>query len=426
VAFVSFVVDYYVHCRVMGSGAQEPQTDGGRLVENLMHFARVLRSAGVPIGPGRVLDAIEAVRAVGITDRRDFYWTLHAVFVNRADQREIFDQAFHVFWRNPRILERMLSLALPATPEAEEQPGETLHRRLGEALTPGGGAGKEREKPPQLEIEATLTWSDHERLRKKDFEQMSAQELARAKAAVAGMRLPVMQMTTRRFRHHPHGSGVDMRASLRSALRSGPGMIPLVRERRRLHPPPLVILCDISGSMSRYSRMLLHFMHALTSDRDRVYSFVFGTRLTNITRYVRERDVDVALAKVGDVAQDWGGGTRIGRCLHDFNRYWSRRLPLGSALVLFITDGLDRDAGEGLEREMERLHKSCRRVLWLNPLLRYEGFEPLSLGMRAMLPHVDDLRAVHNLESLEQLAEVVSRPARRRTEGVTHWLRAAS
>lgn len=398
---------------------------GGRLVENLMHFGRVLRAAGLPVGPGKVLDAIEAVRAVGINDREDFYWTLHAVFVNRSDQREIFDQAFHVFWRNPRILERMLSLALPVTGAPEEELEQALRRRLGDALTPGA-LQHQREQPPRVELEATSTWSEQERLRKKDFEQMSAEEIARAKAAVAAMRLPVMPVPTRRFRRHPHGSGVDMRASLRAALRFGPDIIPIVRERRRVRPPPLVVVCDISGSMSRYSRMLLHFMHAVTSDRERVYSFVFGTRLTNVTRHIRERDVDAALEKVGDVARDWGGGTRIGSCLHAFNRDWSRRIPLGSALVLLITDGLDRDAGAGLEREMERLHKSCRRVLWLNPLLRYEGFEPRSLGMQAILPHVDDLRSVHNLESLAQLAEVVGHATPRRTEGVTQWLRAAS
>lgn len=395
---------------------------GGRLVENLMHFARVLRAAGLPVGPGKVLDAVEAVRTVGITNREDFYWTLHAVFVNRADQRELFDQAFHVFWRNPRILERMLSTLLPAVHEEED----VLKRRVGEALLPGMRAELEREAPWRVELEATATWSDRERLRTKDFEQMSADELERARAAIAAMRLPVMRIRTRRLRRHPHGAGVDLRASLRAALRSGLDVIPLVRARRRLRPPPLVILCDISGSMSRYSRMLLHFMHTVTGDRERVYSFVFGTRLTNITRHIRERDVDVALEKVSESVQDWGGGTRIGRCLHDFNRCWSRRLPLGTALVLFISDGLDRDAGEGLEREMERLHKSCRRLLWLNPLLRYQGFEPRSLGMRAMLPHADDLRAIHNLESLAQLAEVVSHPAPRRAEGVTHWLRNVS
>jgi len=405
--------------------AEESAAHGGRLLENLMHFGRVLRSAGLPVGPGKVRDAAEAVQAVGVTRREDFYWTLHAVFVNRADQREVFDQAFHVFWRNPRLLERMLGLALPAVQEPEQARARPLRRRVGEALSPGQRPGREREER-QRELDAALTWSDEERLRKQDFEQMSAEEVARAKAAIARMHLPVPELPTRRFRPHPHGAAIDMRASLRGSLRSGGDAIVLARRRRRRRRPPLVILCDISGSMSHYSRMLLHFTHAVTSERSRVHSFVFGTRLTNVTRLVRQKDVDDALASVGSTVQDWGGGTRIGRCLHDFNRHWSRRLPLGAALVLLISDGLDRDAGEGLEREAERLHKSCRRLVWLNPLLRYDGFEPRSLGMRALLPHVDDFRSVHNLESLEALVEALGHPAPRRAEGVSPWLRRAS
>jgi hypothetical protein len=213
-----------------------------------------------------------------------------------------------------------------------------------------------------------------------------------------------------------------MRATLRASLRSGPDSIPLRRREKRRRHPPLVILCDISGSMSRYSRMLLHFMHAVTNDRDRVHTFLFGTRLTNVTRHLKQRDIDVALERVGEAVGDWAGGTRIGTCLGEFNRLWSRRVLSQGAIVLFISDGLDRDAGEGLDHEMERLHKSCRRLVWLNPLLRYEGFEPRSLGMRAIMPHVDEFRPVHNLESLAALADALSRAGARREEGVSRWL----
>ena len=168
--------------------------------------------------------------------------------------------------------------------------------------------------------------------------------------------------------------------------------------------------------MSRYSRMFLHFMHAITNDRDRVHTFVFGTRLTNITRYMRQKDVDLALQQIAETVQDWSGGTRIGTCLKDFNTHWSRRVMGQGPVVLMISDGLDRDAGEGLTREIERLHKSCRRLIWLNPLLRYEGFQPKSRGVKAMLPHVDEFRTVHNLNSLADLAESLARPAPRREE----------
>jgi uncharacterized protein with von Willebrand factor type A (vWA) domain len=385
-------------------------TPAGRLLENIVHFARVLRAAGLAIGPGRVIDAVRAVRAVGITNRSDFYWTLHAVFVSRADQRALFDQAFHVFWRNPGLLERVMSLVLPKLGDSEQESADMISRRLGEAFfqaAPESGRGAEK-TPPELERDASLTWSDRELLQTKDFEQMSAAETAAAKVALERLVLPVMQAPTRRFEIHPHGRRIDMRASLRAALRTGPGAMPLVHRRRRTRPPPLVIICDVSGSMSRYSRMLLHFAHALTRHRDRVFSFVFGTRLSNITRQLRTRDVDEALDRVSDAVDDWSGGTRIGACLHEFNRRWSRRVLAQSAVVLLITDGLDRDVGAGLAEEAERLSKSCRRLIWLNPLLRYADFEPRALGMQALLPYVDDFLAAHNLESLADLVACLS------------------
>ncbi len=401
-----------------------PEADtGGRLVANIMHFARTLRAAGLPIGPGQVLEAIRAVRAVGIVNRRDFYWTMHAVLINRPDQRDLFDQAFHVFWRNPHMLERMLALVLPASNVPLEAEHKTLSRRLSDMLYAGSQAPRDREQAmPQVELDASFTWSQDERLQAKDFEAMTAEEVVLAKAAVSAMRLPLQRVPTRRFRPYALGTRIDMRASLRAALRSGKGAIPLVRKRRREREPPLVIICDISGSMSRYSRMLLHFAHTVSNDRRRVYTFVFGTRLTNVTRLLQEKDVDVSLDKVSEAVDDWSGGTRIGRCLHEFNHDWSRRVLTQGAVVLLITDGLDRDAGSGLSREMERLHKSCRRLLWLNPLLRYEQFEPRAIGMQAMLPHVDEFRSVHNLTSLTELTMLLSHSDAGHAEGASQWL----
>jgi uncharacterized protein with von Willebrand factor type A (vWA) domain len=380
----------------------------GSLVANLMHFARTLRAAGLPVGPGKVIDAVTAVRTVGITNRGDFYWTLHAVFVNRPDQRVLFDQAFHVFWRNPELLKKMMSLVLPELSlDLPRDEGAEMLRRLAEALHPHPEARESGET--EMEFDAAMTFSDREQLQTMDFEKMSLDELARAKAAIARLRLPVLDRPTRRFGPDPRGERADMRATMRAALRSG-GLVELKRKSRRERPPPLVVLCDISGSMSRYSRLFLHFMHSITNDRDRVFTFVFGTRLTNITRYLRFRDVDLALDKVAEAVADWSGGTRIGHSLIDFNRLWSRRVLAQGAVVLLITDGLDRDVGVGLAQQMDRLHRSCRRLIWLNPLLRYEGFEPKSLGMKAMLPHVDEFRPVHNLESLEALAAVLNMP----------------
>ena len=396
--------------------------ENGRLLANIMHFARVLRAAGIPLGSGTVLDGINAVRAVGVADRDDFYWALHAVFVNRARHRELFDQAFHVFWRNPRLLERMMSMVLPSFDHPGAVSEQALRRRIGEALQGGAAVGDGEPPATEIELDAALSWSGREVLQDKDFEQMSSDEIARARSAVGRTHLLLARVPTRRYRRHRQGTRVDMRASLRSALRSGPGVIPLERRRRGRRPPPLVVLCDISGSMGRYSRMLLHFAHTLAADRGRVTSFVFATRLTNVTRHLREKDVDVALERISEAVSDWSGGTRIGSCLAEFNRLWSRRVLGQGAVTLLITDGLDRDAGEGLGDQVERLHKSCRRLIWLNPLLRYADFEPRSAGVRAILPHVDDFRSVHNLSSLEELADALSHVGPRHEEGVSQWL----
>lgn len=384
------------------------EVEGSRLAENIMHFGRILRRAGLPVGPGQVLDAVEAVQACGIGWRSDFYWTLHSVFVHARHQRDIFDQAFHVFWRKPGFLEEMMSTMIPqlAMPPREEEkaPGQA---RLSEALF--GGPDDEGDGPESelLELDARLTFSAEEVLRKKDFEQMTVEEQAQAKAAIARLRLKRRPVKIRRFRRDRGGARIDLRATMRASLRHGGRLVDLKRKERQTSPPPLVVLCDISGSMSSYSRMFLHFMHALSSDRERITCFLFGTRLTNITRHLERRDVDEALDRVSEAVEDWSGGTRIGGCLKEFNYTWARRCLGQGAEVLLITDGLDRDDVTELEVEMDRLHRSCRRLTWLNPLLRYDAFEPKAAGIRSMLPHVDAFRPVHNLESLQDLANVL-------------------
>jgi uncharacterized protein with von Willebrand factor type A (vWA) domain len=382
----------------------------GKLAENVMHFARVLRAAGLPVGPNKVIDALRALEVAGITRRDDFYWTLASVFLDKREQFEIYDQAFHIFWRDPKMLERVMALLLPqvygrAHPDEPPPPPS----RLAEALLPEAKqAEKPEDAPEQIEIDAAFTVSEREVLQKTDFETMTNDELAQAKKLIATLRMPLPKVRTRRLRRDPHGARIDMRASLRASLRSGADVIALERRSQTRRHPPLVILCDISGSMSRYSRMFLHFLHAITNDRDRVYTFVFGTRLTNITRHLRHRDVDVALTHVAQAVADWSGGTRIGTSLKEFNLRWARRVLGQNAVVLMITDGLDRDLGHELREEMARLDRSCRRLIWLNPLLRYEGFEPRPAGVRAMLPHVDAFLPAHNIESLVDLARVLS------------------
>ena len=377
----------------------------GKLAENIMHFARVLRAAGLPIGPDRVIDALQALETAGIAQREDFYWTLAAVFLSKREQQELFDQAFHIFWRDPRLLERIMSLLPPIDSRAGPAGQVQASRRLAEALHPEHGQEQGEAQQQEIDIDAgPAASSQSELLQHADFEAMSAAELAQAKKLIARLRLPIPEVRTRRFHADARGAGIDLRATLRASLRGGAQIIALRRRSRISRHPPLVVLCDISGSMSRYSRMFMHFLHAITNDRDRVHTLVFGTRLTNITRHLRNRDVDIAMNRVTAAIQDWAGGTRIGVCLAEFNRKWSRRLLGQNAVVLLISDGLDRDIGAGLGVEMERLHKSCRKLVWLNPLLRYEGFQPRPSGVRAMLPHVDAFLPVHNIESLVDLA----------------------
>src|SRR5690606_35240861 len=272
--------------------------------------------------------------------------------------------------------------------------------------------------------DTSLTFSADERLRQMDFEQMSAEEAARARRAIARLELPVEPIASRRTRSDPRGRMPDWRTTMRGALRSGGEIRGLSFRARRTRWPNLVVLCDISGSMSSYSRMLLHFVHAAANAKGagwaEVHAFTFGTRLTNVTRHLRHRDVDAALAAAGREASDWEGGTRIGVCLHTFNRDWLRRVMGSGAVVLLITDGLDRDDPDRLQREMQRLQLSARRLIWLNPLLRWEGFAPRAGGVRAMLPHVDSFVPCHNLASLEDLAQVLTRADARSRAGGAH------
>ena len=387
------------------------------LALEVVRFARLLRSAGFALGTGRIHDSLKAVHTVGLAEPEDFYWALHAVFVSRPEQREIFNQAFRVFWAEAPKLSHAVTSDLASDQSGDDDEGlagPSVERFVAE---------RERDNPPEKapENEIGLAASSREQLSMKDFEKMSALEIRQARNVMETIVFPKPNLPTRRFIRAGNGERIDMRASLRAALRSGSATLPLIRKRRRVRPSPIVVISDISGSMSQYSRMLLHFIHALSTDRDRVYSFVFGTRLTNITRFVRTRNVDKALERVSGAVEDWSGGTRIGQCLREFNKRWSRRVLSQGALVLLITDGLDRDAGEGLALEMDRLHRSCRRLIWLNPLLRFDRFEPRSLGMKAMLPHTDEFRTVHNLKSLVDLSAVIGDTTGKVQDGAFRW-----
>jgi len=386
----------------------------GRLAENIAHFARALRKAGLPVGPAHILAAVHAVEAAGFSRRTDFYHTLRACLVTRRDHIPVFDQCFRMFWRDPKFIEKMMGALMPEIRAPRNDTKRAAETRAAQALLDGADEPippPREEEEEKIEFDASLTFSGTEKLEARDFDQMTSAELREAQRAIAQLRLPVKPLPTRRTIRSHRGRSPDWRAAMRGAMRPGGAMTLPVRDRRE-DWPSLVALCDISGSMSGYSRMLLHFLHAAMRHEgdgwSKVHAFTFGTRLTNITRALRKRDPDEALEAAGTEALDWEGGTRIGPSLAEFNRLWGRRVLGRGATVLLITDGLDRGDPDELAREARRLRLSCRRLIWLNPLLRWDGFAPRAQGVRALLREVHAFRATHNIDSLKGLAETLS------------------
>ncbi len=322
------------------------------------------------------------------------------MFVKRHEHSILFDQAFRIFFRRRGYVDQLLAMMLPQAPAAPQAP-QAGATRVHEALFAGLDDKLKQER--EIELDARMTVSDREVLQHKDFAQMTTAEIAAAKDAIKRLVLPLAEVRTRRLKAHPRGHLIDVRRTLRASMKGGGDFIDLRFVGPKTKPPPVVALLDISGSMSQYSRIFLHFLHALTDARKRVSTFLFGTRLTNVTRSLRERDPDDALAACSAAVPDWSGGTRIASSLRNFNKLWARRVLSQGAIVLLITDGLERDADDTLAFEIDRLHRSCRRLVWLNPLLRFEGFEARARGVKAMLPHVDDFRPIHNLESMTAL-----------------------
>jgi uncharacterized protein with von Willebrand factor type A (vWA) domain len=387
-----------------------------RIAANVMHFARLLRRAGLPVGPAETIAAQHALTRIDLASKTQARTALRTAMIHRHEHQDVFDQAFALFWRDPSAAEQAAAMALldaQNKPKPERPPPAA--RRVAEAFASKKDRTPKPEDAPPVDM--AMTVSDQERLQQMDFEAMGAAEIAEAKREIRRLVLPLDLRRTRRLRPDQNGPVTDLRRTIRTSLRQGGEILTIARNRRITRPPPLVVLCDISGSMARYAQILLHFLHAVTNDRDRVHVFLFGTRLSNVTRQLKARDPEVAFQMVAHAVPDWSGGTRIGEALANFNHLWAKRVLGQGAVVLLITDGLDRDGAQGLADNMDRLHRSCTRLVWLNPLLRWSGFEPKSQGIKAMLPHVDEFRPVHNLASLRSLIDLLSRPAS--TKGTT-------
>jgi uncharacterized protein with von Willebrand factor type A (vWA) domain len=383
-----------------------PEPTGETLAKNVVHFVRLLRRTGIRVGPGDALDAERAIAAIDVMQRDQFYWALHAVLIHHHEDHALFDEAFRLFWRDPMGAHSALSLLLP---QMKTPTNRTISRRLSEAWRPPDRTPPPLAAPSQSpRIDTFLAFSADEVLRRRDFDQMSADELSRARELVRRLDVRIPTIRTRRTMPTPRGHRVDAARTVRDALRTHGELARLRHRRPRRRPLQVVALIDISGSMGRYAEMLLRFLHVLHAHRNAGHVFTFATHLTNVTRTLRHRDIDRALANLGDEVTDWSSGTRLGTCLREFNVAWSRRVLAPGAIVLLVTDGLDREDTSVLATEAARLRRSCKKLVWLNPLLRYAGFEPLAGGVRALLPNVDEHRPVHDLASLEALAEALA------------------
>ena len=379
----------------------------GKLAENIVQFARTLRKVGMPVGFTNAVDAVKSIELIELGNRDDFYWTLHAIFVKKHEHHILFDQAFEIFWRPKKLVEKMISLLSPIAPNTlpKEKPKAGESRVANAFYNHQERASKET--VPEIEIDASMTMSGRELLQKKDFAQMTTEEIEDAKIAIKNLKLPFDKVKQRRLIAATNGR-INPRKTMQSTLRSGGEVINIQFRKPLLAHPPIVAICDISGSMSQYSRLFLHFLHSLSEKRRNVQSFLFGTRLTNISRNLKLKDPDEALNATTERVHDWSGGTRIAAALHKFNQNWSRRVLSGGAIVLLITDGLERDFTEDLASEADRLHRSCRYLIWLNPLLRYDKFEAKAKGIKAILPHVDEFRTIHSINAISELCKAIA------------------
>ena len=391
-------------------------THGGYLLHNLLLFGRLLRTLGMDINPSRMITLVQALQLIEIGHKPDFYFASRCLLVHNRDDIALFDQAFELFWRSRSGQHVVLSKVALAQPEPDKQPQETPPPLNDPTPEPEPGDDQILDEAPLFET--SKTYSEREMLRRKDFSEMTPDELEQVKQLMRQLIWHLGQRRTRRYRSG-RGLVLDMRRTLRRSLRSGGEIMVWAQRKPKYRARPLVIIADVSGSMERYTRLLLQFIYSLGAGLDRsLEAFVFSTRLTRITRQLQDRNVDRAMKEVATTVEDWSGGTRIGEALKTFNYDWARRVLGRGAVVLLISDGWDRGEPALLGHEIARLQRSCHRLIWLNPLLGSPEYEPLTRGMQAALPYVDDFLPVHNLVSLEELAQHLSwlgqqRPARK-------------
>ena len=384
--------------------------NSSKLVDNILFFSRILRSTGIPIATNQVINSINAISSIGISNRHNFYYTLKTCLINDQHHFYIFDQAFKILFKQTEVLQKNNNELLENFGEQKnenEKFSNNTSNRIIDALFPKLEKLKKNQLLSQDEIPVNnkISYSSNEKLSHQDFETMSTAEIVNAKVAISKFSIESKKIKSRRLIPNNLGKYIDPKRTFIKNIKNGSSSIVLNYKSNKLETSPLIILCDISGSMSSYSRMFLHFMHVIMDKRRNVSTFLFGTRLTNISKYLKNHDIDLALESVSKKVVDWSGGTRIGECIRDYNKNWSKRVQNGNSTVLIITDGLDRGSSHNLEKEMQRLNKTCYKIIWLNPLLRYEKFEPKVNSIKTILRHVDKHVPIHNINSIKRLVE---------------------
>ena len=381
----------------------------GKLPENVLLFTHLLRASGIKIGSDGVTDAISAIKTLGLKSKRAFYFSLLTCLTKKKEDEIIFRQAFDLFWQNPKFQEKTRNMLLPRTRVSEQdEQKEELAQRIRENLPKTAKIKKLDELEDNIIFDTSGSASDIQLNKSKDFGTMSKNELRQATDVIRDLSVHLPQKPFRRFEPKKMGPHLSVRHGLKDSVKNFGIVLPKFMKKKE-KDRPIVFLIDISGSMENYSKMLLHFVHNLMQRHRNCLVFLFGTKLTNITHLLKNKDIDDALQKISKVTDDWAGGTRIRDSIYEFNKTWVRRTPVSGSLVLFISDGLDKNHQSDLLIQMERLKKNCKYLLWLNPLLRYKKFLPKSVSIKRILKNVDALLPIHSLESIENLTLYLSR-----------------
>ena len=392
-----------------------------KLDKNIIFFARLLRASGISIGSDSILEAIESIKLVGVNNKQSFFYALQTCLIRRPEDMKIFAQAFSLFWQNPKFRDRIRDLLLPQTRmQGAEEEKEELAKRIQDTLSTPENSKSRIVEEETLLIDTTGTASDTQLFKEKDFEMMSKDELQIASRSIKELLIKIPKRPFRRSENSYLGKEVSTRESLRKARRNFGSVIPKLVKKKEVSRPVIVLL-DISGSMENYSRMMIHFVHNLMQKHKKVHAFLFGTKLTNISFQMKNKDIDVALKEVSKATNDWAGGTRIRDSIFTFNKNWVRRVSSSNSIIFLITDGLDRDHSTDLFDQMERLQKSCYKLIWLNPLLRFTDFLPKSISIKRILLNVDAFLPIHSIESMQNLTSLIGKNLIKEHNEIITW-----